>query len=191
MSLNPPTSTATSAPARLGVPVQGLHHFAYFCRDSEETRHFYEDILGCPLVHVIRVENLPSSGVRCPYSHFFFEMMDGSFLAFFDLLEAPDDPALVAPQRWTNHLALRVNSTAELRTAKANLEAAGVAVKGPVDHAFVESIYFMDPNGVNLELTTATETEEFARREREAAHANHANWMREKNEWRARNPVAA
>jgi catechol 2,3-dioxygenase-like lactoylglutathione lyase family enzyme len=183
----PTTPTPTS---RLGVPVQGLHHFAYFCRDSEETRHFYEDILGCPLVHVIRVENLRGSGVRCPYSHFFFQMMDGSFLAFFDLLEAPDDPALVAPQPWTNHLALRVDSLAELQTAKANLQAAGVQVMGPIDHEFVESIYFMDPNGVRLELTTATETEEFARKEREAAHANHANWMREKSEWRARNPGA-
>ena len=31
------------------APVLGLHHFAYRCRDAEETRHFYEDILGLPL----------------------------------------------------------------------------------------------------------------------------------------------
>ncbi|MDB5672425.1 MAG: glyoxalase, partial [Alphaproteobacteria bacterium] len=30
--------------------VQSLHHFAYRCRNAEETRHFYEDILGMPLV---------------------------------------------------------------------------------------------------------------------------------------------
>ena len=36
------------------VPINGLHHFAYRCRDAEETRVFYEDILGLPLVHVIR-----------------------------------------------------------------------------------------------------------------------------------------
>jgi glyoxylase I family protein len=33
--------------------VQQLHHNAYKAKDAEETRHFYEDILGLPLVHVI------------------------------------------------------------------------------------------------------------------------------------------
>ena len=29
--------------------IRKLHHNAYRCRDSEETRHFYEDFLGLPL----------------------------------------------------------------------------------------------------------------------------------------------
>ncbi len=29
--------------------IKGLHHNAYRCRDSEETRRFYEDFLGLPL----------------------------------------------------------------------------------------------------------------------------------------------
>ena len=36
------------------APVLGLHHNAYRCRDAEETRHFYEDVLGLPLVHVVK-----------------------------------------------------------------------------------------------------------------------------------------
>ena len=32
--------------------IKGLHHNAYRCRDSEETRRFYEDFLGLPLVLV-------------------------------------------------------------------------------------------------------------------------------------------
>ena len=32
------------------VPVRGLHHFAWRCRDCEETRRFYEDVLGLPVV---------------------------------------------------------------------------------------------------------------------------------------------
>ena len=43
------------------VPINGLHHFAYRCRDAEETRHFYEDLLGLPLVHVIRQDRVPST----------------------------------------------------------------------------------------------------------------------------------
>ena len=35
------------------VPIHGLHHFAYRCRDAEETRHFYEDLLGLPLTHIV------------------------------------------------------------------------------------------------------------------------------------------
>jgi len=36
------------------VAIKGLHHWAYRCRDAEEIRHFYEDILGLPLTHFIR-----------------------------------------------------------------------------------------------------------------------------------------
>ena len=36
------------------APIHGLHHFAYRCKDAEETRHFYEDILGLPLYHIIK-----------------------------------------------------------------------------------------------------------------------------------------
>ena len=46
------------------VPIRGLHHYAYRCRDCEETRAFYEDVLGLPLVHVIRSDIVPSTGER-------------------------------------------------------------------------------------------------------------------------------
>jgi glyoxylase I family protein len=67
------------------VPINGLHHFAYRCRDAEETRHFYEDILGLPLIHVIRQDRVPSTQEHCPHAHIFFRMTDGSCVAFFDL----------------------------------------------------------------------------------------------------------
>jgi len=67
------------------VPIRGLHHFAYRCRDAEETRRFYQDLLGLPLTHLVRAENIPSTGEYCPYVHLFFEMTDGSSVAFFDL----------------------------------------------------------------------------------------------------------
>jgi glyoxylase I family protein len=134
-------------------PIQRLHHFAWRCRDAEETRAFYEDLLGLPLTHVIRAETVPSTGEHCPYVHIFFEMQDGSSVAFFDLgdnqqaLPSPNTPA------WVNHLAVKVDSLAALDRAKARLEAAGVDVLGVTDHGFVRSIYFFDPNGIRLELT--------------------------------------
>ena len=30
------------------MQIRGLHHNAYRCRDSEETRQFYEGFLGLP-----------------------------------------------------------------------------------------------------------------------------------------------
>ena len=143
------------SPAGVGfVPVRGLHHFAYRCRDAEETRHFYEDILGLPLAHIIQEDHVPSTGEYCPYVHIFFEMGDGSFIAFFDLGDdLASDPSPNTPS-WVNHLALRVDSLEKVQQAKQRLEAAGIDVVGVTDHGFINSIYFFDPNGIRLELTT-------------------------------------
>ncbi|MDX9839086.1 MAG: VOC family protein, partial [Azoarcus sp.] len=43
-----------------------------------------------------------------------------------------------------------------LMAAKARLEAAGIDVVGPTDHALFQSIYFFDPNGHRLELACNT-----------------------------------
>ncbi len=97
---------------------------------------------------------MPSTGEYCPYVHVFFEMTDGSYIAFFDLgdneaaVPSPNTPA------WVNHIALRMNTIEEVVDAKKRLEAAGVDVIGITDHGFIHSIYFFDPNGIRLELTT-------------------------------------
>jgi glyoxylase I family protein len=160
--------------------IHGLHHYATRCRDAEETRHFYEDLLGLPLTHVIRSDTVPSTGEPCPYVHLFFQFKDGSCIAFFDLGDgtaaqpSPNTPA------WVQHIALRLDSLQALQAMKARLQAHGIEVLGPTDHGFVQSIYFFDPNGLRLELTAVTATQaELARYER-AAHAHLEDWTREK-----------
>src|SRR3546814_19959664 len=69
----------------VAFPINKLNHFAWRCRDAEETRRFYEDLLGLPLVHVIKSDPVPSTGEYCPYVPIFFAMRDGSFITFFDL----------------------------------------------------------------------------------------------------------
>lgn len=149
-------SVLSSSVTAMAPVVQGLHHFAWRCRDSEETRHFYEDLLGLPLTHVIQADHVPSTGEYCPYVHIFFQMGDGSYIAFFDL--GDDTAALPSPNTpaWVNHIALRVESREALLAAKQRLESAGIEVLGVTDHHIIESIYFFDPNGIRLELTTPT-----------------------------------
>ena len=175
--------TATSAlPAP--VPVQQLHHVAYRARDAEETRHFYEDILGLPLYHLIQSDHVPSTGEYCPYTHFFFRLQDGSFIAFFDL--GDDQAALPSPNNpaWVNHISFRVDSQQALRAMKARLEAHGIEVLGITDHHIFHSIYFFDPNGVRLELTAQLADEFQMLQESKTAHARLAEWTARKEQWR-------
>lgn len=154
------------------APVHGLHHAAYRCRDAEETRHFYEDILGLPLSHIVAADIVPSTGAKDPYVHLFFRMTDGSCIAFFDLGDgvaaapSPNTPA------WVNHIAFKVDDLKALDAMKQRLVANNISVIGPTDHGFVQSIYFFDPNGVRLEFTTQTVgNDEIARYESEAHDA--------------------
>lgn len=45
------------------------------------------------------------------------------------------------------HLALEVETTAELEEWYAKGKAAGIPTRGISDHGFIKSIYFRDPNG--------------------------------------------
>jgi glyoxylase I family protein len=180
--MNPSATIPSPVPA--SVPINGLHHFAYRCRDAEETRHFYEDILGLPLWHIIQSDVVPSTGELCPYTHIFFRMTDGSYVAFFDLGDdVGADPSPNTPE-WVNHLALRVDSVAQLEQIKARLQAHGIEVIGITDHHIFKSIYFFDPNGIRLELSAQLASEMQMLEESRTAHARLAEWNVRKAQWR-------
>ena len=182
--MNTITATAVGQATQLPVaaPINGLHHFAYRCRDAEETRHFYEDILGLPLFHYIRADIVPSTGEYCPYVHIFFRMTDGSCLAFFDLGDnIKSDPSPNTPD-WVNHMAMRVDTVEDLERMKARIEGHGIEVLSVTDHRVFKSIYFFDPNGIRLELCAqlASNTQMFA--EQKGIHEKIAAWSAEKAE---------
>src|SRR3569832_1982899 len=109
-----PQTRALPAPP----PIHQLHHYAYRARDAEETRRFYEDILGLPLYHIIQSDVVPSTGDYCPYTHFFFRLQDGSFIAFFDLGDdVAAEPSPNTP-KWVNHISVRVNTIDDLKAMK-------------------------------------------------------------------------
>ena len=85
--------------------IRKLHHNAYRCRDSEETRGFYEDFLGLPLVHTLELGRT-KTGRETHALHTFYRLDDGSHLAFF---EAPDMPfEFKAQHDFDLHIALEV-----------------------------------------------------------------------------------
>jgi catechol 2,3-dioxygenase-like lactoylglutathione lyase family enzyme len=129
--------------------IKGLHHNAYRCRDSEETRRFYEGFLGLPLVNALRIKE-SMTGRRTDVLHTFYQMDDGSCLAFF---EAPDRPFEFKDQHdYDLHIALEVNYETLKRMFEKG-KAEGREVRGISDHRFIHSIYFRDPNGYVIELT--------------------------------------
>src|SRR5271166_5313411 len=91
--------------------IKGLHRNAYRCRDSEETRGFYEDFLGLRFISV-------------------FEMDDGSCLAFFEVPGKPFD--FKRQDTLDLHIALGVEPDVFDRML-AKARTGGVEVRGPVD----------------------------------------------------------
>ena len=133
--------------------IKGLHHNVYRCRDSAETRRFYEDFLGLRLAAVFELKET-KTGRRTDTLHTFYELGNGTYLAFF---EAPDLPFEFKSQHdFDLHIALEVDRSTLLlmqRRAMSN----GVEVRGVSDHGFVHSIYVRDPNGYVIELAAKTE----------------------------------
>lgn len=160
--------------------IKGLYHYSFPCRDGEETRRFYEDILGLPLVNCMTSDRVPSTGEEKPYAHFFFEMADGSYMAFFDLGEnempqpSPNTPA------WVMHFAMEVESVEKVMQMKERLQAAGIQTTDVVDHDFINSIYFFDPNGLRLEITARTEEPGYLEKAAASAHAEMKAWTEKK-----------
>ena len=129
--------------------IRGLHHSAYRCRDSEETRRFYEGFLGLPLVNAFEITET-KSGRATRTLHSFYAMEDGSCLAFF---EVPDMPfEFKAQHDFDLHIAVEVGRD-DLQRMLDKGKSAGIESRGIADHEFIDSVYFRDPNGYVIELT--------------------------------------
>ena len=137
--------------------IQKLHHAAYRCRDSEETRQFYEDFLGLPLTHAFEITTT-ATGNQAQVLHTFYALEDGSSLAFF---EAPGQNFDFKIQHdFDLHIALEVSRDVLFERFESGRRM-GIETRGITDHGFIESIYFRDPNGYVLELAAKT-TQVFA-----------------------------
>jgi len=122
---------------------RGIHHAVLICSDVEQTIRFYQDLLGFPLVEV--VENRDYAGS----THFFFDVGNRTLLGFFDFPGLGLEPGIEAIGG-VQHIAIsaRRDRWEEVRD---RLDAAGVPYAGP-DRGIEESMYFKDPDGIQIEL---------------------------------------
>lgn len=141
-------TTHTTSAAEQPPSIKGLHHAAYRCANSEDTRAFYEDFLELPLAGALKISET-KTGRQTEVLHTFYQLADGSHLAFF---EAPDQPFEFKSQHdFDLHIALEVDQD-YLHHMLQKGKAQGVETRGVSDHGFIDSIYFRDPNGYVIEL---------------------------------------
>jgi catechol 2,3-dioxygenase-like lactoylglutathione lyase family enzyme len=129
---------------------RGINHLALVTTDMDATVRFYHGVLGARLV-----ADLGTPAFR----HYFFEFGAGNTVAFFEYQQAPIEPfALPAgvpdPRKVQfDHLSFNLPDEDALLALRDRLKTAGSEVTDIVDHGFIRSVYFTDPNGIALEAS--------------------------------------
>src|SRR5262245_30600843 len=159
-----------------------LHHTAYVSKDLEQTRAFYEDIIGLPLAATWSESDELFGEVRT-YCHCFFELEDGSALAFFQFADERDATLFgpKMPDTPFHHIALNVDAGTQEAIA-GRIKAAGY--KAPdtfvLEHGYCRSLYITDPNGMIVELTCDSpdaNAADLVKARRESAHRTLKTWL--------------
>lgn len=157
-----------------------LHHTAYVTKDLEKTRAFYEDVIGLPLI-ATWCEQEELFGSERTYAHCFFELADGSALAFFQFANDNDQAEFGPdiPESPFIHIALHVDSDTqagiEQRIAKAGITEPDTYI---LDHGYCKSIYVKDPNNMIVEFTLdAPEAEQVIAQRRQTAREDLKRWL--------------
>lgn len=155
--------------------LRGVNHLALVCRDMARTVHFYQGILGMPLVKTLELPN----GMG---QHFFFDIGNGDCLAFFWFPNAPEplegvvtaaalpgDGDITTAIGSMNHVAFDI-APERFDEYRQKLIDKGIRVSAVMNHddseatvsqhlhpgVYVRSVYFRDPDGTLLELAAWT-----------------------------------
>jgi catechol 2,3-dioxygenase-like lactoylglutathione lyase family enzyme len=117
---------------------------------------FWSDVLGCPLRALYWMHGVPNA------KHAFVELSGDSYIAFVD---HPDnsaaidygvthagDPGGPVAGGAIQHVALHVDTFDEVLALRDRIRSRGVQVLGPIDHGFIQSMYFAGPEGLTLEV---------------------------------------
>ena len=129
---------------------RGVHHLALVTTDMDATTRFYHGVLGARLVATVATPD---------FKHYFFDFGPGTTVAFFQYLHAEVEsyakPAGVPFPRAAqfDHLSVALPDEEALLSLRERLKEAGCEVTDVIDHGFLRSVYFSDPNGIALEAS--------------------------------------
>lgn len=136
---------------------KGVNHLALSTTDMKAQLEFWCDVLGCPLKALYWMH-----GVEGAY-HGFVELAGDSYVAF---VQHPDNAKEMvmgvshagnagAPVTGgaMQHVSFHVDSFDDLLAMRDRIRSRDMQVLGPIDHGFVQSIYFAGPEGLALEIT--------------------------------------
>ena len=142
------------------MTLKGFSHIGLSTRDLDRTRDFYEHVLGFRPVRCDVLKVKEGGQIR----HIFFDTGHDQLIAFMEARGVPGVPAaydaginrgLGVPSVFY-HFAFEAGSEAGLRGKRDELRARGIDVTDVVDHDWAKSIYFKDPNGMQLEYCCLT-----------------------------------
>ena len=139
---------------------RGFSHIGVSTHDMELTRAFYEDLLGFP--RVVDEMTHVSQGGRL--RQVYFDVGEGQFIVFMEPKQVPGisedydtgiNTALGVPAGMY-HFALRAQTLEELELRRATLHTNGVEVSEIIDLGMARSIFFADPNNIQVEICCHT-----------------------------------
>ncbi len=118
-----------------------LGHVVFYVKDLEQSLNFYRDLLG--FQEVGRIFEGKAAALTSGRTH--------HELLLIEVGHAPGPPSGV--RRGLYHIGIKIgDSLNELRSAKKDLEQAGVSISGMSDHTVTQSLYLHDPDGNEIEL---------------------------------------
>ena len=130
------------------LQTQGVHHITIVGADRETSIGFWEGVLGMPFI--FEQPNLDNESE----SHLYFDPGDGRLITIFTNEEREPDPTRTATDiGCVHHVAFSV-SQATFAQAVERLEERGIRHSGVRDRGFMDSIYFEDPLGLLIELSS-------------------------------------
>ena len=140
---------------------KGFHHIGLATHDMEATLEFYENVLGFEATVCESFEPEAGGCIR----HAFVDAGRGQLIAFMEPNAVPGLPedfdtginrGLGIP-RGMIHFAFWCDDEAELAERRRGLVDKRIEVTEVVDHHWCKSIYFHDPNRVQLEYCCLTQ----------------------------------
>ncbi|HET9442377.1 MAG TPA: VOC family protein [Acidimicrobiales bacterium] len=128
---------------------RGINHLALVTPDMDATVRFYHGVLGMRVV---------ASVMAGPMRHYFFEIGPENTVAFFevkgaDVFAAPAGIPDRLRKAQFDHLSFNLADEQALVDLQARLRSFDCEVTEVINHGFVRSIYFTDPNGIALEAS--------------------------------------